>query len=377
MGSGMRNRILRKSLAVVLAISMVLSVTACGSGNSAQEAEENVSESAPEDTAQDAAETEEPAEPDSTEAADPTASGENYSKEAIAANNGESITVGFVLSDFSAPVFVQAQRELEKRVEADGNKLTCVDCQGDVNALINGVENLTNAGAKIIIIQNFAGDAAEPILQQAQDKGIIICSYDNLLEFANYSCLADNEELGRIIGSECGKWIAETYGDEAVDVAVCNYPSMEIMITREKGMLAGLAETAPNAKVVNTLSAGFVPEGVTAGENFLQANPDVKAVMGINDGGVLGVYQAYKSAGKSKDDGIGMFGSDGSSDAAAAIKEEDMFKCTINLKLVDVIIGLYDDGLYSIAKGEDDASKKITYFPMIPTYLDNVDEIRQ
>ena len=54
-----------------------------------------------------------------------------------------------------------------------------------------------------------------------------------------------------------------------------------------------------------------------------------------------------------------------------------MFKCTINLKLVDVIIGLYDDGLYSIAKGEDDASKKITYFPMIPTYLDNVDEIRQ
>ena len=171
MGSGMKNRILRKSLAVVLAISMVLSVTACSSGNSAQEAEENVSESAPEAAAQDAAETEEPAEPDSTEAADPTAGGENYSKEAIAANNGEPITVGFVLSDFSAPVFVQAQRELEKRVEADGNKLTCVDCQGDVNALINGVENLTNAGAKIIIIQNFAGDAAEPILQQAQEIG--------------------------------------------------------------------------------------------------------------------------------------------------------------------------------------------------------------
>jgi ribose transport system substrate-binding protein len=288
----------------------------------------------------------------------------------------KGVLVGLALSDMSAPVFVQVQRRLTELVEADGNRLMVVDCKVNPSTLVNGIENMVSAGAKIIIVQNFAGDVGAAALQEAKNKGVVICSYDYFYDFAHYNSFADNTALGKVIGSETGKWITKTHGNNPVEVAMCDYPSMGFMVERANAMIEGLKTTAPNATVVVSQPAGFIPDGIVAGENIFQSHPNVKAVMGINDGGVLGVYQVFKSAGKSKKDGIGMFGSDGSSDAAAAIKEQDMFVCTIDLKLIKMFTDLYKRALYTVQNGGKLLeNERIAYFAMDPIYYQNVSEI--
>jgi hypothetical protein len=70
-----------------------------------------------------------------------------------------------------------------------------------------------------------------------------------------------------------------------------------------------------------------------------------------------------------------MFGSDGSSEAAAAIKENDMFLCTINLKLIQTFENLYKRGLYTVQTGKLLEDERIAYFATDPVYLENVSEI--
>ena len=99
----------------------------------------------------------------------------------------------------------------------------------------------------------------------------------------------------------------------------------------------------PDGEIVMAQDAGFANEGVIAGENFLQAMPDIQGVMGINYGGVLGVYEAFKAAGKSfEKDGIALVGCDASVDGLAAMKEGDMFYCTIDLDLVNQVSQMYE-----------------------------------
>jgi ribose transport system substrate-binding protein len=261
-------------------------------------------------------------------------------------------------------------------VQADGNRLMVVDCKVNPATLVSGIENMVSAGAKIIIVQNFAGDVGIAALQEAQKKGVVICSYDYYYDFADYNSFAENTALGKVIGAETGKWITKTHGNTPVEVAMCDYPSMGFMVERANAMIAGLKETAPNATVVVSQPAGFIHDGIVAGENILQSHPNIKAVMGINDGGVLGVYLVLKSAGKSLKEGIGLFGSDGSSDAAAAIKEQDMFLCTIDLKLVKMFTDLYKRGFYTIQNnGKLLEDERIAYFAMDPIYYENVSEI--
>lgn len=285
-------------------------------------------------------------------------------------------TVGLALSDMSAPAFIDARNLLQARIDENGDKLMVCDCQADPGRLVTGIENFLEAGYDIIILQNFAGEACYDVCQRAKDSGVVICSYDYEMELAQFNTLADNEALGKVIGSNCARWIVENYGDEAVDVAVCDYPLMDFMVVRANAMIEALHEIAPNANVAIQLQAGFVPEGVTAGENFLQAAPNVKAVMGINDGGVLGVCQAYQAAGKSMSkDKIGMFGSDGSKEAAQAIREQDMFLMTVDLQLPQVIADLYGNARGYLMTGVYDENLRVTYFPMIPVSLENVETI--
>ena len=64
-------------------------------------------------------------------------------------------------------------------------------------------------------------------------------------------------------------------------------------------------------------------------ETALQANPDITGVLGINDAGNLGAYQALLNAGKTADD-VFIFGIDCDPQAVALIDEGSMYKGCVN-----------------------------------------------
>jgi ABC-type sugar transport system substrate-binding protein len=64
-------------------------------------------------------------------------------------------------------------------------------------------------------------------------------------------------------------------------------------------------------------------------ETALQANPDVTGVLGINDAGNLGAYQALDNAGKTDED-VFIFGIDCEAQAVELIDEGTMYKGCVN-----------------------------------------------
>ncbi|MHC6201632.1 sugar ABC transporter substrate-binding protein [Breznakiellaceae bacterium SP9] len=282
------------------------------------------------------------------------------------------ITVGLGLTGIQTnSVFIDVRRAIEAKCKAEGYKLITADFLEGPGKVTTFMENCLNADAKVVLFQNIAEDSYADLLQQLKDKGTILGSYDNPSKIAHYIGQVSNYELGKVIGQECGKWVAANPGSKKV--AICGYPTLDFLAVREQGMRDGFAEVCPEGQIVISVEAGYVQQGVEAGENFLQSHPDLQAVMGINDSGPFGVAEAYKAAGKSfAKDHIGLFGCDASEDAIRAIKENDMFLCTIDLDVVNQATELFERCLTMYKTGEFDASKAVVYFPPRPIYLSNI-----
>ena len=282
-----------------------------------------------------------------------------------------SLTVGLALSGVNSnAIFIDMARDLEKRTDEAGYKLLTSDIAAGPEKVVSTLENFINAGCDVIIFQNYAEEACSDLMQQAVDKGVVIGSYDYESDIAQYAVIASNYEVGKAIGQECGKWVAANPGSKKV--AIASYTSLDFLVERERGMRDGFKEACPEGEIVISLDAGFPHEGVPAGENFLQAHPDLQAVMGINDGGTLGVYEAFKAAGKDISDGVAIFGCDASVDGINAIKEKDMFISTIDLDLVNQVSQLYERCVETALTGNIDESKALLTYPVKPVYYDDL-----
>ena len=205
--------------------------------------------------------------------------------------SAKKLTVGLALTGINSnAVFIDMRKDIEARCNEAGYKLMTADIEGGASQIVTALENFINGGCDIIILQNSAEEAYADLLKQAVEKGVIVASYDYESDIAQYACICSNYEVGKVIGQEMGKFCNENEGSGKV--AICSYSALDFLVERERGMRDGFAEVCPDGEIVMAQDAGFANEGVIAGENFLQAIPDIQGVMGINDGGVLGVYEA-------------------------------------------------------------------------------------
>jgi ABC-type sugar transport system substrate-binding protein len=286
----------------------------------------------------------------------------------------ETVTVGLALTGIQTnSIFIDMRRAIEERCQQAGYKLITADLMEGPGIMVTFLENCINANAKVIIFQNIAEDAYADILQRAKDRGIILGSYDNPTKIAHYTSVASNYELGLTIGRETGRWVQANPGSKKV--AICNGDILDFLVVRKEGMIAGLKETCPSATIVADILAGTVPMGVTAGENILQAHPDIQAVMGINDSGPVGVMEAFKAAGMNfEKNRIGLFGCDASEDGLRCLRENDMFLATIDVDVVNQVVQLYERCIKMALTGQYEADKAVVTFPMTPVYLKDLDE---
>ena len=245
------------------------------------------------------------------------------------ASGDAKMKIGFSISDLSNPVWVEMYNRMEEEADALGVELIVNDAKNDPNSQINAIENFIISGCKAMIIHAFNPESSASVIEDAMSKGIKVIAYDTNVEGTDGYCGVENYLLGTVIGKQAGEYINENFGGVA-EVGLCEYPAFPIIVERANGIIDGLKETAPNATIVARATAGYVPEGVAVGENFMQAHPNIKVIAGINDGGILGVYEALKSAGL-KDSDIGLFGCDATIDALNAIKEGGIYRGTVQL----------------------------------------------
>lgn len=319
----------RKVLAAAMVLTMILSLAACGS------------------------------------------KGDDKSDDKKSSEKSSDVKIGFVVSDMSDAFFAHLVQKMQDDADSKGATLTVKECP-EISDKITGIENFVEAGCTTIICHVTDADALKDAAMNAEDAGVKFISYDSDIEGTSGFIGIDNYEYGYAIGKNAADWINENFEEsDTVKVGVCNYPDYPFLVTREEGILAALKELAPNAKVVVTAKAGYTPEGVDVGDAWVQSNSDLNVVVGINDAGVLGVYESFKSAGI-KNDKLGMFGGDAVDDALAALKEGGAFKATVTTNMLLHADYFIDMAIELTEKGKLDEREVL--FPLDPITPENVDE---
>lgn len=283
-------------------------------------------------------------------------------------NGGKPIKIGFSIQDISNPSWSEMYTHMEKKAADIGAEITLSDCKADPAKQIESLENFIQGGYDAIIVHCFDAESATSTLQEAKEKGIKIVAYDTYVDIANCYYGLDNYKVGKQIAKNAADFIGKTSPNGKVEIGICNYPLNQVCLDRAKGIEEGLKEYVPNCPVVAEAQAGYVEEGIDVGENFMQAHPNMKVVCGIDDAGLLGVYESVKSAGKTADD-FGLFGIDALDESLKLISEGTVFRSTIYLDLNTTGENMVQ-AAYDLTQGKP--VEKLTYFPMETVTIDNV-----
>lgn len=281
------------------------------------------------------------------------------------------VKIGFVVSDMSDAFFAHLVQNMQAYADEKGVTLTVKECP-EIGDKVTGIENFVQAGCDTIICHVTDENALKDAALSAEEAGVHFVSYDADIEGTSGFIGIDNYEYGYAIGKNAAEWITENFDEsETVKVGVCNYPDYPFLVTREEGILAALEEISPNAEVVVSAKAGYTPEGVNVGDAWVQSNPDLNVVVGINDAGVLGVYESFKSAGIITDK-LGMFGGDAVDDALTALKEGGAFKATVSTAMLKNA-GYFIDMSIELAENGKLENREVL-FPLEPVTIETVDE---
>ena len=300
---------MKKLMALLLSAVMLGSLAGCGDGSAKKE------EAPP------------PASEEKKEEEKKEEAGEPAAKEL------SDITVAYVCSDLGNEIFAMQVEAMEAYAKDKGINFLYKPSI-DTAAKISAIENYISTGVDTIICHVQDGPAMASVMKEAQAAGVKFFAYDTNVDGADAYFGWKNYDLGYAIGKNAAEWVNATFkSDETVYAASCNYPSANFLVEREQGYKDALKELAPNVEFIMEGVGGNAANGVTAGENFLQSGKELNLVVGINDGGCLGVYEAFKAANYGGDK-VGIFGCDATNDGLNAIAEGGIYRGTITTKLI-------------------------------------------
>ena len=262
--------------------------------------------------------------------------------------DSDKTQVGMTFADLGNPVWAELAKEAIAYGAEKGIAITSVDAQNDSAKQVTQIENFIQSGVKAIIICAVESNALADVTKKAQDAGIKVVGYTQVLTNVDSQLLVDAYNTGYANGEYAAKWIKEVYGDEPIEWGLMDLPTFPEIIDRANGIKDAIAEGAPNAKLVATAPALTAEDGVANAEIFLQANPNMKVIATIGGGGAAGANAGIKSAGVTDFEKFGLFGIDATQQEIQAIINGDPQKSSISLgggkvhgrTLVDMTIGL-------------------------------------
>lgn len=344
---------MKKLIALLLALVMVFGLVACTT-------------TSPVDNTNDA-------QTDANETEDAGDSGD--------ASSDEPYKVGFALQTLEVAVWQRMVNGMEAAAEDLGIEFQCMVADSDVAKQIANIENMISMGYDAIIVHVFDTQAFADVVQQALDKGIVVCAYDDVIVDAasgeqldyQFSFVCDNYEIGYRVGSMCADWTLETFDDsyETLEVGCLWHPEYQLQWDRVEGIKAALAEKDPRVQIVEELEGLLVEDGVKAAETWIQTYPNMVGVVATNDTCLQGFSEAWAAAGKDlSDPNFGMFGNDGVQDAIDMVAAGQIIRG-------DVGLDVYDGGYQTVeacVTWLDGGTTEDVIMPMINVTEDTADE---
>ncbi len=241
----------------------------------------------------------------------------------------KTLKIGYTVQNLANPYFVAVTQGVKDYCEENNIEVTIHDAKGDASAHINAIENFIAQNVDAIMISPVDQIALEPIVKKAQEAGIPVICVNQNVEGSSALIALNEYDYGFAGGIIAGEWMKETLGGKG-KAAVLIYPEIISLIDRGNGLKEGLLSVCPDVEIIGEQSAAVPEKGMAAAETFLQTNPDLNIILGINDAGALGAYETFAAAGKTKDSAA-IVGLDATEEAINKIKEGGMYVGTVDI----------------------------------------------
>ena len=245
---------------------------------------------------------------------------------ALPVAQAKGLLIGFSQATLQSPFYVQLKNGAEAAAKASGDSIVVLDANGDVNKQNNDIQDLITRGVKVLIVNPVNPDAVAPALSAAADAHIPVMTVDRAVhgDVATYVG-RDNQKMGQIVGQDLvAKLKAAGAKPGAKIIEIQGDAGGTVMAARRDGFNAA-AKAAGYVLVMGPYAEYVRANAVTAMQDLLQANPDVKAVYAHNDDMALGALQVLRENNRTD---VLVAGVDGLSEAVKDIASGSQYVAT-------------------------------------------------
>ena len=215
---------------------------------------------------------------------------------------GETKKIAYTTMTLASPYFTKVSQGIQAACEERGWECTVQDPAMDAASQLSAIEDFINQGYDAIIISAVDSAACVDVVKEAQEAGIKVIGSSTEIEGEDAFVSAGEYDMGEVLGTAIGEWAQGNLDGDLTGVTFGTINDPNVMI-REQGMRESFEKAYTNGSIswINepgTMGGVDSDDGMNNMEAILQSNPDINIIMGSNDAGILGAYEAAKAAGK-------------------------------------------------------------------------------
>jgi len=277
----------KRLLALLCAATMIFSLAACGN------------------------KTEEPAE---APAAEEPAEAEAPEEAEAPAEESKEITIGVSFGQNVHPFFVAMQMGIEAACKDKGiENVNILAADSSLETQVSQIENLVTMGCDVILLNPYDSDGVKNAVDSALAAGVGVFTMDIDCEGSTAYVASNNVQIGEMLGD----WVVEQLGGEG-KIAIIDGISVTSLKDRTEGFMSAI-EGSNIEIVAEQQTAVERDDALASAETILQAHPDIKAFVGVNENSGMAILSAVTAAGLQDD--ILMTCVDATAETMAAIRD--------------------------------------------------------
>jgi inositol transport system substrate-binding protein len=284
-------------------------------------------------------------------------SSSSQSASTVVSSNDKSIKIGYSTSSDADVFALMVQNEFKSLLEQNKTnwEVYFQDSRYDVNLQLNQVETFIAQKCDIVIINAADMDGSVSAVEAANNAGIPVLNLINPVSGGIRTYIGGSN-------SKCGQDIADFIRDKlpknAKIVLIEGLPGNSNSLDRINGFKENLKR--PDVQILAQLSAYWERErGMKIMEDWLQAYPQIDAVVAANDPMALGAIEAMKGANRLK--GTIVVGVDGDHDGIHSVADGEM-TMTMLYNAKTQARNVYDTIQYISQTGDKTPPDKISGF---------------
>ena len=204
------------------------------------------------------------------------------------------LKIGMSFQELNNPYFVTMKQALEEAAASIGATVVITDARHDVAKQISDVEDMIQKKIDILLLNPTDSTGVEGAVKSAKAAGVIVVAVDaNAKGPVDSFVGSKNYDAGLMACDYMAKSL-----DGKGDVAILDGIPVVPILERVRGCKDAL-QKYPGMKIVTTQNGKQERDhALTVTENMLQANPKLKAIFSVNDGGAMGSLAAIEASGK-------------------------------------------------------------------------------